>query len=111
METSQETEDELQMKPLSGSLLQKQEAGEQEDEEIMMKPDLQKTLSSEEEDELNLKPDLQREAIPEEEEEVMMKSEHGEKTILNKDVESTINQKKGSGAALPDIFVPKLSKP
>jgi len=110
METSQEAEDELQMKPLSGSLLQKQETGEQEDEEIMMKPDLQKTLSSEEEDELNLKPDLQREAIPEEEEEVMMKSEHGEKRTLNKDVESTINQKKGSGAALPDIFRAKVEQ-
>jgi len=103
-------EEELQMKPLAGNLLQKQEETEDEDEEVMMKPDLQKAIASQEEDELNLKPDLQREAMPEEEEEVMMKSEHGEKSDTSEAIESAIKQKKGSGSALPDIFRSKVEQ-
>jgi len=45
-----------------------------------------------------------------EEEEILMKSEQGETATASDAIESTINQKKGSGSALPDIFRSKVEQ-
>jgi len=73
-----------QQKPLIGSLLQKLA--------IQREP---------EEDELQMKPDLQREAMAKEEE---------EKATASEDIESAINQQRGRGSALPDIFRSKVEQ-
>ncbi|MEH1948994.1 MAG: DUF4157 domain-containing protein [Nostoc sp.] len=80
-EEAPEDEEELQMKSLDISTLQREEAPEDE-EELQMKPldisTLQREEAPEEEEELQMKPldnsTLQREEAPEEEEELQMKS-------------------------------------
>jgi len=51
---------------------------------------------------------IQRE--PAEEEEIMMQSEQGKNATASDAIESTINQKKGGGSALPDIFRSKVEQ-
>jgi hypothetical protein len=45
-----------------------------------------------------------------EEDEIMMKSEQGENASASDAIESAINQKKGGGSALPDIFRSKVEQ-
>jgi hypothetical protein len=61
-------EEELQMKPV----IQREELPEEE-EELQMKPLVQREELPEEEEELQMKPVIQREGLPEEEEELQMK--------------------------------------
>jgi hypothetical protein len=61
-------EEELQMKPV----IQREELPEEE-EELQMKPLIQREELPEEEEELQMKPLIQREELPEEEEELQMK--------------------------------------
>ncbi|WP_222620708.1 DUF4157 domain-containing protein [Sphaerospermopsis sp. LEGE 00249] len=107
-----EEEEELQMKPLDISTLQRQEVPEEE--ELQMKPldisTLQRQEVPEEEEELQMKPleisTLQRQEAPEEEEELQMKSmvqrqANGGMTATA-DLETSINQARGGGQPLGD---------
>jgi predicted secreted Zn-dependent protease len=81
-EESPAEEEELQMKPLAGSIspLVQRDALPEEEEEVQMKPEdnaIQRDALPEEEEEVQMKSvdnSIQRDAMPEEEEEVQMKS-------------------------------------
>ncbi|MEP0757729.1 DUF4157 domain-containing protein [Coleofasciculus sp. FACHB-T130] len=79
-------EEELQMKPASGTL-QREEMPENEDEELQMKP-----ASS----------TLQREEMPEDEELQMQRKSDSEPMAATPDLESSIQQAKGGGQSLSD---------
>ncbi|MEH2179311.1 eCIS core domain-containing protein [Nostoc sp.] len=113
----EEKEEELQMKPLDISTLQRQEAlleEEEEEEELQMKPLDNSTLQREEvpedEEELQMKSldnsTLQREEVPEDEEELQMKSmvQRQAQTGMAAapDLETSINQARGGGVAMAD---------
>lgn len=90
------------------SKLQRMESPEEELQMQRADRHLQKEEASEaEEEELQMKPDLQRE-MPEEE--LQMKSEKGEAPVASQQIESTINQRKGSGSPLPDLLRSKLEQ-
>ncbi|MEH2067455.1 MAG: DUF4157 domain-containing protein [Nostoc sp.] len=106
-------EEELQMKPLDASTLQRQEIPEDE-EELQMKPldisTLQRQEIPEDEEELQMKPldisTLQRQELPEDEEELQMKplvqrqAEAG--MAAAPELETSISQAKGSGQPMAD---------
>ncbi|MFN6440918.1 MAG: DUF4157 domain-containing protein [Nostoc sp. DedSLP01] len=113
----EEEEEELQMKPLDNSTLQRESLPEEEEEEeLQMKSLDNSTLQreslpeEEEEEELQMKSldnsTLQRESLPEEEEELQMKpmvQRRGEAGMAaNPDLETSINQARGSGQPMAD---------
>jgi Domain of unknown function (DUF4157) len=106
-----EEEEELQMKPLAGTispLVQREELPEEE-EELQMKPDdnlVQREELPEEEEELQMKSldnSIQREELPEEEEEIQMKEAATSSTpAATTSLEDRLSSSKGGGSPLSD---------
>ncbi|WOD37084.1 DUF4157 domain-containing protein [Nodosilinea sp. E11] len=92
------------MKPLTEQI---QRVELPEEDELQMKPLLQREMEPNEEDELQMKPDsLQREVEPDEEDELQMKPllqrQGSEAVAASDDLESAIQQSRGSGQPLAD---------
>jgi hypothetical protein len=87
METS---EDEMQMQTTDKGIQRESEMPEMEEEELQMKPDIQREMA--------------------EEEELQMKSEKNQTPEASPEIENTINQRKGSGSPLPDLLRSKLEQ-
>ncbi|MBX9257744.1 DUF4157 domain-containing protein, partial [Desmonostoc muscorum CCALA 125] len=113
----EEEEEELQMKSLDNSTLQRESLPEEEEEELQMKSLDNSTLQreslpeeEEEEEELQMKSldnsTLQRESLPEEEEELQMKPMVQRQAkggmAANPDLEASINQARGGGQPIAD---------
>jgi hypothetical protein len=106
-----EEEEELQMKPLAGTispLVQREELPEDE-EELQMKPEynlVQREELPEEEEELQMKSldnSIQREELPEEEEEIQMKGAATSNTpAATTSLEDRLSSSKGGGSPLSD---------
>jgi Domain of unknown function (DUF4157) len=106
-----EEEEELQMKPLAGTispLVQREELPEEE-EELQMKPEdnlVQREELPEEEEELQMKSldnSIQREELPEEEEEIQMKEAATSNTpAATTSLEDRLSSSKGGGSPLSD---------
>lgn len=101
----EQEEEELQMKPLAGSITPLvQRSGllpqeERKEEELQMQPEIQRQ-GMEEEEELQMKPEIQRQEMQEEEEEMVQAQGSGASSAAG--LEQNLSSSKGGGSPLPD---------